>query len=79
MLVTNTAGLAIQSILARALNDVRYALISDLDLSCAFDMVKVKLILKRLGIMGLPMDILYTLGVLIVLTQFDIVITVASV
>ena len=48
-------------------------------MSCAFDVVKVKLILKRLGIMGLPMDILYTLGVLIVLTQFDIVIAVASV
>ena len=54
---TATAGLKIQSVIARALNDGEYALMSTLDLSSAFDVVNIELLLKRLRIMGLPSDI----------------------
>ena len=55
---TATAGLKIQSVIARALNDGEYALMSTLDLSSAFDVVNVELLLKRLQIMGLPSDLI---------------------
>ena len=54
---TTTAGLAVQSALARALNDGEFALLANLDLSSAFDVVNVKLLLKRMRIAGLPSDI----------------------
>ena len=50
-----TAGLAIQSALARALDLGEFALMANLDLSSAFD---VKLLLKRMRIVGLPNDII---------------------
>ena len=49
----------LQSILARALDDDNYALMATLDLSSAFDVVNVELLLKRLKIMGLPSDIVF--------------------
>jgi hypothetical protein len=55
---TMTAGLKIQSVIARALNDDEYALMASLDLSSAFDVVNVDLLIKRLNIMGLPSDII---------------------
>ena len=55
---TLTAGLQIQSLIASALDGDSYALMASLDLSAAFDVVDVQLLLKRLEIIGLPDDIL---------------------
>ena len=55
---TNTAGLALQSIIAKALDDDNFVLMASLDLSAAFDVVNVELLLKRLKIVGLPEDII---------------------
>jgi hypothetical protein len=54
---TNSAALMLQSVLASALDENKYALMSSLDLSAAFDVVNVKLLLKRLRILGLPDDV----------------------
>ena len=45
---TTTAGMTIQSILTRALDQDNYALMSSIDLSAVFDVVNIKLLLKRL-------------------------------
>jgi hypothetical protein len=42
------AGLAIQSILARAMDRNEFALLSSLDLSATVDVVNIKLLVKRL-------------------------------
>jgi hypothetical protein len=55
---TSTAGLTIQSLLSRALDKNNYAIMASLDLSAAFDVVNVKLLLKRIKIIGLPADII---------------------
>ena len=55
---TLTAGLELQSILARAVNNGQYALMCSLDLSAAFDLVNVELLLKRLRVVGLPDDVI---------------------
>jgi hypothetical protein len=55
---TTTAGLKLQSILARALDEDEYALMATLDLSSAFDVVNVELLLKRIKILGLPDDMI---------------------
>ena len=55
---TATAGLTIQSLLSHALDQNKYALMSSIDLSAAFDVVNIKLLLKRLKIIGLPNDII---------------------
>ena len=54
---TATAGLLIQSIIARALDDDNYVALASIDLSSAFDIVDVQLLLKRLRITGLPVDV----------------------
>ena len=54
----NTSGLILQSVFAHALDDNNFALISSVDLSAAFDVVNVKLLLKRLKIVGLPDDLI---------------------
>ena len=54
---TATAGLTLQAILSRALDRNEYAMMSSLDLSAAFDVVNVKLLIKRLKIVGLPSDL----------------------
>jgi hypothetical protein len=43
--------------IARALNDNKYALVVSLDLTFAFDVVVIGLLLKRLKIIGLLEDI----------------------
>ena len=48
---TTTAGLAIQSALAQALDAGQYAILANLDLSSAFDVVNVNLLLKRSNLM----------------------------
>ena len=53
---TNTAGLVLQSVLSHSLNNNNYALMASLDLSAAFDVVNIELLLKRLKNIGLPPD-----------------------
>ena len=55
---TTTAGLAIQSALARALNLGEFALLANLDLSSAFDVVNINLLLKRMRVTGIPLDVI---------------------
>ena len=55
---TLTAGLLLQSLIARATDDNNYALMASLDLSAAFDLVNVRLLSKRLRIIGLPSDLI---------------------
>ena len=47
---TTTAGLTIQSILMQALDRNKYALIASADLSAAFNVVNIKLLLKILAL-----------------------------
>ena len=54
---TTTAGLTIQSLIASALNDDNFVIMASLDLSAAFDVVNIELLVKRLKIIGLPSDI----------------------
>ena len=54
---TATCGLTLQSILTRALDQNKYAIMSSIDLSAAFDVVNTKLLIKRLKIIGLPNDV----------------------
>jgi hypothetical protein len=55
---TATAGLTIQSLLSRAWGYIKYAMMSNLDLSVAFGVVNVKLLLKRQKLVGLSLDFL---------------------
>ena len=59
---TNSASLMLQSVLARALDENKFALMASLDLSSAFDVVNVKLLLKWLRLLGLPDDIISLVG-----------------
>ena len=52
--ITTTAALSIQS----ALDLGQYALLANLDLSSAFDVVNINLLLKRMRIAGLPDDVI---------------------
>ena len=55
---TVTAARVLQLEIARAMDDDKYIAVASLDLSAAFDVVNIGLLLKRLEIMGLPKDIL---------------------
>ena len=55
---TLTAGLQIQSLIARATDSDMSVLMASLDLSSAFDVVNVGLLLKRLEIIGFPPDVI---------------------
>jgi hypothetical protein len=55
---TLTLSLELQSILARALDNDQFDLVASLDLSSAFDMVNIPLLLKRMSIIGLPHDVI---------------------
>ena len=59
---TTTASFIIQSLLARSLDDDNFALMASLDLSSAFDVVDVELLLERLQILGIPDDLVTLLG-----------------
>ena len=54
---TVTAGLAIQSLIARAVDNDEYYVLGSLDLSAAFDVVNRDLLFDRMTKMGLPNDI----------------------
>ena len=45
---TASAGLQLQSLIARALDDDEFVAMASLDLSAAFDVVNVPLLIKRL-------------------------------
>jgi hypothetical protein len=60
---TATASLTIQTLLAGAIDGDNYALMASLDLSSAFDVVNVELLLKRLKIVGIPDDIVELISV----------------
>ena len=55
---TATAGLILQSLISRAADDKNYVMMASLDLSAAFDLVNIELLLKRLRILGLPKDLI---------------------
>ena len=54
---TATAGLVLQGLIARALDDNQLVLLASLDLSAAFDIVNVDLLIRRLKVIGLPDDV----------------------
>ena len=47
---TSTVGILLQSLISRALDEDNFALMASLDLSAAFDIVNIKLLIKRLKI-----------------------------
>ena len=49
--------LLIQSMISRALDEGEFVAMASLDMSSAFDVVDVPLLIKRLQIIGLPNDI----------------------
>ena len=55
---TSTAGLLLQSLISRALDDDNFVAMASLDLSSAFDVVNIPLLIKRLNIIGLPGDVI---------------------
>ena len=55
---TSTLSIDLQSMIGSAMDKNEYALLSSLDLSAAFDLVDVKLLIKRLKIIGLPDDVI---------------------
>ena len=55
---TSTLQMQIQSILARATDANNYAIMASLDLSAAFDLVDIDLLMTRLKIIGFPADLL---------------------
>ena len=60
---TATASLTIQSLLASALNDDNFAIMASMDLSAAFDVVNIELLIKRLVIIGIPDDLVRLIAV----------------
>ena len=55
---TCTLSIEIQNLIARALDEDKTVLLASLDLSAAFNIVNISLLLKRLRILGLPNDII---------------------
>ena len=60
---TITAGLTLQSEIARIMDSNKYAAMSSLDLSAAFDLVNLDLLLGRMSSIGIPEDIIQLLEV----------------
>ena len=54
----DAAGLLLQSMIARALDEDCYVALASIDLSAAFDVVDVGLLIKRLRVLGLPNDVI---------------------
>jgi hypothetical protein len=54
---TATVGTLLQSMIARAADENCFVVMASLDLSMAFDMVNIELLVKRLRIMGMPWDV----------------------
>jgi hypothetical protein len=66
---TSNLAAELQSKIARAVNDDEYILVASFDLSSAFDIEKVKLLLKRLKIIGPPTDIIELIRVWLEIVQ----------
>ena len=60
---TATAGLLLQSLISRALDDDEFVAMAGIDLSAAFDIVDIDLLIKRLAILGLPNDVIRLINV----------------
>ena len=58
---TITAALSLQTQIAKACDKKKYVAVASLDLSSAFDVINVDLLLVRLSIMGLPDDLILLL------------------
>ena len=56
---TNTAGLLVRSLIARALDEDNYALLASIDLSSAFDVVNVKLLYDKMVTFKIKMKSLF--------------------
>ena len=54
---TSTLSIWLQSLIARALDEDNYALMASVDLSAAFEVVNIDLLLVRLRLIGLPVDL----------------------
>ena len=67
---TATLALQLQSLIARALDDDKYVVMASIDLSAAFDVVNIDLLMKRLRIIGLPEDLLYLIEIWLKDRQF---------
>ena len=59
---TCTLGLLLQSLISNALDQNQYALMASLDLSAAFDVVNIELLIKRLDSVGIPSDVVSLIG-----------------
>ena len=55
---TSTLSSALLSQISRALDDEEYVIVASLDLSSAFDLVNINLLIKRLSKIGLPCDVI---------------------
>ncbi len=60
---TSTLSIELQSVISRALDEDEYVMVASLDLSAAFDVVNINLLLKRLRIIGLPNDLVELISV----------------
>jgi hypothetical protein len=54
---TATAGLLLQSIISRAADNDNFVIMASLELSAAFDLVDIELLIVRLRVIGLPKDL----------------------
>ena len=59
---TASAGLVIQSIISRALDENNYVVMASVDLTAAFDLVDVGLLVRRLRQIGMPEDVVRLIG-----------------
>ena len=55
---TLTAGMQLQTLISKAVDEDMYALMASLDLSAAFDVVNIELLLERMVVIGLPIDVI---------------------
>ena len=55
---TSTLSSALLSQISRALDDEEYVIVASLDLSSAFDLVNINLLIERLSKIGLPCDVI---------------------
>ena len=60
---TTTAAQLLQSIISRATDENNFVIMASLDLSAAFDLVNVELLIKRLRVMGLPIDLVKMISI----------------
>ena len=51
-------GTLLQSLIARAADENCYVIMASMDLSMAFDMVNIELMVKHLKIMGMPNNLI---------------------